>query len=117
MLLKCHFCLTTENLKMCSRCHSVAYCTADHQKRDWKDHKVNCKPSFHSYDRPLTVSEYISQKQMIEIIGGPIQGDFYQRDRENIRGTIYKYAKNEKKCVISKDLIFLPLGLPELEKE
>lgn len=29
----------------CSRCHTVYYCTKEHQRIDWKKHKVNCKKS------------------------------------------------------------------------
>ena len=29
-------------LKRCSRCHSVYYCSADHQRLNWKQHKQLC---------------------------------------------------------------------------
>ena len=28
---------------VCSGCHSVSYCSKEHQKMDWKKHKPNCK--------------------------------------------------------------------------
>lgn len=28
----------------CIACKSVSYCSADHQKKDWRTHKVNCQP-------------------------------------------------------------------------
>ena len=28
----------------CSACKCVAYCTREHQKKDWKAHKLVCKP-------------------------------------------------------------------------
>ena len=40
--MKCEVCGTTEHLMVCSRCHSVAYCSAEHQKEDWKKHKAVC---------------------------------------------------------------------------
>ena len=27
----------------CSRCKTVGYCSTECQKKDWKQHKVNCK--------------------------------------------------------------------------
>lgn len=33
-----------EKLLACSRCRSVWYCSKEHQKADWKRHKVECKP-------------------------------------------------------------------------
>ena len=42
---KCNFChIQSENLKKCSKCRSVAYCSQDHQKLDWKEggHKLVC---------------------------------------------------------------------------
>lgn len=43
--MKCEVCGKTEHLMVCSRCHGVAYCCAEHQKEDWKKHKLVCKPS------------------------------------------------------------------------
>lgn len=28
----------------CVACKLVHYCSADHQKKDWKKHKINCRP-------------------------------------------------------------------------
>ncbi|CAG8763384.1 17134_t:CDS:1, partial [Cetraspora pellucida] len=28
--------------KLCSRCHEVYYCGTEHQKSDWKTHKLVC---------------------------------------------------------------------------
>nr|WNL52994.1 prolyl 4-hydroxylase 2A [Sinonovacula constricta] len=41
----CAVCGTDNNLKVCSRCKSVAYCSKDHQTSDWPAHKVQCKRS------------------------------------------------------------------------
>lgn len=39
----CEICGSKCNLKACSSCHSVFYCSVDHQKEDWKkSHKANC---------------------------------------------------------------------------
>ena len=39
----CNICRQTEGkLLMCSCCHSVHYCSKEHQKQDWKQHKKQC---------------------------------------------------------------------------
>lgn len=45
----CHVCGAVKcpdgkNLRMCSRCKSAHYCCVEHQKEDWPNHKLNCKP-------------------------------------------------------------------------
>ena len=37
---------SSEKVKLlkCSRCRTVYYCSSEHQKEDWKNHKKNCKP-------------------------------------------------------------------------
>lgn len=42
----CHVCKITSReaeLKRCSQCRSVSYCSALHQKRNWKSHKGLCQ--------------------------------------------------------------------------
>lgn len=40
----CNFCKKgLERMKRCSRCKSVLYCCRDHQKEDWKFHKLQCR--------------------------------------------------------------------------
>jgi len=39
----CFYCeKTTSNLKRCSRCHRVYYCSTECQRSDWSQHKVIC---------------------------------------------------------------------------
>jgi len=38
----CAVCGVTENLKACSMCKVVQYCSREHQKEAWKSHKVVC---------------------------------------------------------------------------
>lgn len=38
----CNKCGKMINLKLCSRCRSVFYCSVDCQRSDWKLHKKNC---------------------------------------------------------------------------
>lgn len=40
--LKCRVCGGNTKLKLCSRCRSVAYCSAACQKMDWDNHKRDC---------------------------------------------------------------------------
>jgi hypothetical protein len=41
--MHCHVCGSSENLKLCSRCKSVCYCSPTCQKKDWSKHKAGCK--------------------------------------------------------------------------
>ncbi|KAJ8980181.1 hypothetical protein NQ317_011426 [Molorchus minor] len=38
----CNVCRVGENLLRCARCKITLYCSKDHQKQDWKKHKVTC---------------------------------------------------------------------------
>nr|CAB3241438.1 egl nine homolog 1 [Phallusia mammillata] len=40
---KCQVCDSEDKLQWCSKCHSAAYCSREHQKQDWKAHKKACK--------------------------------------------------------------------------
>ncbi|XP_051123836.1 histone-lysine N-methyltransferase ASHR1 isoform X2 [Andrographis paniculata] len=40
---KCEWCFTSRNLKRCSACHLVWYCSSKCQKADWKFHSVECE--------------------------------------------------------------------------
>jgi len=40
----CNFCHEPRATLRCSGCKSAVYCTADHQKKHWKEHKLDCKP-------------------------------------------------------------------------
>ncbi|XP_070502422.1 SET domain-containing protein SmydA-8-like [Chironomus tepperi] len=39
----CAVCRKSRNLKICSSCEEVSYCSPEHQKQHWKIHKSNCK--------------------------------------------------------------------------
>lgn len=39
----CNLCGNVENLKRCSKCTQVYYCSKEHQIEDWKRHKKSCK--------------------------------------------------------------------------
>lgn len=39
----CNICGITENLLRCGQCKIVFYCSKEHQRQDWKKHKLLCK--------------------------------------------------------------------------
>ncbi|GAV76217.1 SET domain-containing protein/zf-MYND domain-containing protein [Cephalotus follicularis] len=39
----CHFCFAVTEVKMCSACHYVWYCSRECQKLDWKLHRLECR--------------------------------------------------------------------------
>lgn len=39
----CELCGKMENLLKCGRCRNSFYCSKEHQKQDWKKHKLICK--------------------------------------------------------------------------
>jgi len=42
--LQCAYCgQTATKLLLCSGCKAVRYCSAEHQKDDWKKHRAQCK--------------------------------------------------------------------------
>jgi tetratricopeptide (TPR) repeat protein len=43
MTASCNACGKTTSLMNCKRCKSVAYCSAECQRRDWKAHKPTCQ--------------------------------------------------------------------------
>ncbi|KAM4730412.1 egl nine homolog 1 [Anableps anableps] len=45
----CELCGRMENLLKCGRCRSSFYCSKEHQKQDWKKHKLICK----EVDKPV----------------------------------------------------------------
>lgn len=43
-LLGCMICRAQENLKKCSGCKVIYYCSRECQKKDWSSHKIICGP-------------------------------------------------------------------------
>lgn len=39
----CVICGVNENLQRCGQCKAVYYCSKEHQRQDWKKHKIFCK--------------------------------------------------------------------------
>jgi len=51
----------TAPLKKCGKCRAVSYCTVEHQREDWQNHKPNCKPSPNS--KPASTPTSVKPKQ------------------------------------------------------
>ncbi|XP_061084452.1 egl nine homolog 1-like isoform X2 [Conger conger] len=50
----CELCGKAENLLKCGRCLNSFYCSKDHQKQDWKKHRLVCQLAKKSQSPPLT---------------------------------------------------------------
>lgn len=50
----CELCGKTENLLKCGRCLNCFYCSKEHQRQDWKRHRVICQSAKTSQSPPLT---------------------------------------------------------------
>ena len=55
--LRCFVCSKLTDLKCCSRCRSVYYCSRDHQQSDWQRHKTFCQ----ALDKPVGQVGQLSQ--------------------------------------------------------
>lgn len=77
---KCAVCSIESKLK-CSNCSQVYYCSANHQKQDWKNHKPRCHPflieSNEKFGRYLIASRDIRAGEIIlkeaALVCGPSQ--------------------------------------------
>ncbi|KAJ3149575.1 hypothetical protein HDU89_003628 [Geranomyces variabilis] len=78
LLLKraCAVCATTEALSLCSRCHVVAYCGAEHQRKDFETHKAPCK-AVKSALKTCAKEEQILHDWPED--GFPMQGDPFEK--------------------------------------
>ncbi|XP_075224029.1 SET and MYND domain containing, arthropod-specific, member 1 isoform X2 [Lycorma delicatula] len=74
---KCQVCLTEANQK-CGGCHIVYYCSRDHQKADWKEHKSFCKTFMIKED--ATLGRHLIASRDIKV------GEIILREEPLIRG-------------------------------
>uniref|UniRef100_A0A8W7PAP1 hypoxia-inducible factor-proline dioxygenase n=1 Tax=Anopheles coluzzii TaxID=1518534 RepID=A0A8W7PAP1_ANOCL len=51
---QCRICGVSEGLRRCSRCQIAYYCSVDHQRVDWKVHKLECR-SIHQPQQPFGI--------------------------------------------------------------
>ncbi|XP_055372325.1 SET domain-containing protein SmydA-8 [Condylostylus longicornis] len=77
---RCAICQIESKLR-CSNCNFVYYCSAAHQKQDWKQHKQQCHPfiikSNEKYGRYLVASRNIRAGEIVlkekALVSGPSQ--------------------------------------------
>uniref|UniRef100_A0A674N422 hypoxia-inducible factor-proline dioxygenase n=1 Tax=Takifugu rubripes TaxID=31033 RepID=A0A674N422_TAKRU len=55
----CELCGKMENLLKCGRCRSSFYCSKEHQKQDWRKHKLSCKEA----NKPQLPKQKLEQPQ------------------------------------------------------
>ncbi|XP_073484040.1 egl nine homolog 1 [Aquarana catesbeiana] len=85
----CELCGKMENLLRCGRCRSSFYCSKEHQRQDWKKHKLLCKGSPTTPD-PKAQDKAASppdSKQREVVVGGATlraikEEDYTQRSGE-----------------------------------
>lgn len=76
----CELCGKMENLLKCGRCRSSFYCSKEHQKQDWKNHKLKCKePQLPKQTQPTGADAKISSDKADDALppatGAPGVGD------------------------------------------
>uniref|UniRef100_A0A182IXU5 hypoxia-inducible factor-proline dioxygenase n=1 Tax=Anopheles atroparvus TaxID=41427 RepID=A0A182IXU5_ANOAO len=79
---QCRICGATEGLRRCSRCQIAYYCSVDHQRIDWKLHKIECR-SIHQLPPTQPVSVGVQQPQQ-------------QQQQQLVFGSIYPNAAQEQ---------------------
>lgn len=64
----CAVCGLSDNLLRCARCHSSYYCSRQHQKQDWKQHKTTCTTDLQHQQDPQELQPPQSSSE--EVIHG-----------------------------------------------
>ncbi|XP_014904669.1 egl nine homolog 1 isoform X2 [Poecilia latipinna] len=70
----CELCGRMENLLKCGRCRSSFYCSKEHQKQDWKKHKLICKEADKPKQKPGDGPSAVDSRKQPEKISTE-QGD------------------------------------------
>lgn len=73
----CAICLAPAEQK-CSGCHAVHYCSREHQKEHWKQHKFQCTPARVKED--VTLGRYMEATRDIKA------GDIVLKEKPLITG-------------------------------
>lgn len=95
----CQLCGSRDNLMLCSRCRSTWYCSKEHQKYDWKYHKLKCKtvntanPIVQSESKHSMVRE-IPQQNIEEGIIQPLMATAISDTCPDIRDTCDVHREN-----------------------
>lgn len=54
---QCRICGVSEGLRRCSRCQLAYYCSQDHQRTDWRLHKLECRSIHQLHQVPSSTAE------------------------------------------------------------
>lgn len=71
---QCRICGASEGLRRCSRCQVAYYCSQEHQRLDWKVHKLECR-SIHQLAQQQQLTDAQNQQQQFGI---SVNQDSYQ---------------------------------------
>ncbi|KAM4772329.1 egl nine homolog 1 isoform 2-T2 [Rhinophrynus dorsalis] len=63
----CELCGKMENLLRCGRCRSSFYCSKEHQRQDWKKHKLLCKGVSASHTAANTTPQKMHQSSITSV--------------------------------------------------
>ncbi|XP_065073253.1 egl nine homolog 1 [Ochlerotatus camptorhynchus] len=67
---QCRICGISEGLRRCSRCQVAYYCSQDHQRTDWRLHKLECRSIHQLQQVPSSIAEpqaTVAQQQQYAI--------------------------------------------------
>ena len=96
-------------LNICSGCKRVYYCSKEHQREDWKEHKVLCKLCPPVNDTPLAdwkewraklMNDFNSIQGRAALTGKPLTGDNFARYQHK-----YLNQPHCTSCFIQSELI------------
>lgn len=90
----CMFCKATSNLKICTKCKSVLYCSKEHQINDWPKHQILCKVIC-AFDQEFSLEKHhLGNNKSINLnIIGTILNKMMRRDLLFWISTIITYRR------------------------
>lgn len=112
----CVVCGSNNNLQRCSRCHIAYYCSRDHQKLDWKRHKIECLPinKVNTYiDQGSSETEILSSR--IEALKPTKNQNYQEISSTNSNNTLPCTSDRVSNKNIVKDFTEISLGSESAE--
>lgn len=93
--MSCAVCNKEETLKLCSKCHTVKYCSVECQRSDWKENKLTCcsVPSLTSLIHSVPVLPYFLSWASLAL--GDFDGDEMRVLQALPSGRKKKYKKSK----------------------